>query len=224
MRKFKAIYALLAIFTFCLMSTGVTYAYFAANVRSESNSIQTESITYSINLDVRPIEGYTGFSLIPMNNQDAMKALRNECKDKYNRGACQAYTIRVYGYSERLDHISGYLEFNTNNMENLSYMVLEEDNESEDENCLTINEKRYCLSKEATSIKEEYLSLGNSYEVTGLAEKNLALVIWITNLNENQNDTDIGEFETTVTISAGDGGEIKGTIANALLINPPEGD
>ena len=36
-----------------------------------------------------------------MNDGDAIKALRNQCKDKYGRGACSAYTIRVFGYSDQ---------------------------------------------------------------------------------------------------------------------------
>ena len=156
-----------------------------------------------------------------MDDGDVFKALRNECKDKYNRGACSAYILRIYDYDEGQQYISGKMDITTENMENLSYMVLEETNEFNNETCITIDQKNYCTSVQTTPMGEGTdLSLGSAYNVEGLTEKNLLLVIWLTNLNESQNLTDIGSYNATITVSAGNGGEIKGTIANAVQLNP----
>ena len=48
-------------------------------------------------------------------------------------------------------------------------------------------------------------------------------MFWLTNLQESQNTFDIGSFTATVTIQAGNGGEIKGTIASAVQLNPTPG-
>ena len=105
-------------------------------------------------------------------------------------------------------------------MENISYMVLEEQNNSQEDSCVIIDERNYCVSKEATSMGDgSKLSIGDSYDVSGVSEKNLLLVFWLSNLNINQNSIDVGTYNATVTILAGNGGEIKGTIANAVQIN-----
>lgn len=216
--KLKYIYIILACFTLASTTIGATYAYWTASTTSTSNAIQAESTIYSISMEIKPL--YTGFSFIPMNDTDALKAIKNQCKDKYNRGACTAYTIRVFGYQEDLDYISGTMDIATENMKNLSYMTLEEKEEYQEENCVKIENKNYCIAKEATPMGEgSNLSIGESYNVYGLNEKNLLLVIWLTNLNENQNITDIGNFNATVTILAGNGGKIKGTIASAIKID-----
>ena len=101
-------------------------------------------------------------------------------------------------------------------------MVLEEsDDDDDDSRCVDIGEGHYCISQNVTHMGDgSDLSLGDSYSVSGLSEKNLLLVVWLTNLNRNQNNTDIGNFNATVTINAGDGGEIKGTIASSVIIEP----
>ena len=221
MKKMKALYIVLASFTLAIVTMGSTYAYFTATTSSVENDIQTGSTSFSISMNITPI--YSDFSVIPMNDVDAMKALKNECKDKYNRGACSAYLINVFDYSEDLGFISGKMDILTNNMQNLSYMVLEEQDEYTEENCIELDEKNYCIAVETTHMGTgENLSLGDSYDVLGLPEKNLLLVIWLTNLNTNQNATDIGNYNATITIFAGNGGMISGTIANDVIINPEE--
>ena len=98
-------------------------------------------------------------------------------------------------------------------------MVLEETDQYDENSCVRIDEEIYCTSVNTTPMGlGTDLPLGSSYNVEGLTEKKLLLVIWLTNLNENQNLTDIGNYNATVTVFAGDGGEIKGTIASAVQI------
>ena len=226
-KKLKITYAIIACFVLATMTIGVTYAYWVATAESANDAVGTGSTTYSISMQIIPLEEYTGFSFIPMNDTDAMKALNNKCKDKYDRGACAAYRIRVSDYQANIGYISGYLDFQTSNIENLSFMVLEESETIDTESCLEIAEKNYCISKEATPMGDgENISMGDAFNVDGLAEKNLLLVLWLSNLQMNQNEKDIGNFNVTVTMQAGNGGEIKGTIANAIQIDntPPNGD
>ncbi len=218
MKKVKFMYAIFATFVLAIVTMGSTYAYLTTTTNSIENSVTTGSTSYSISMNITPI--YSGFSFIPMNDTDVMKALRNKCKDKYDRGACTAYNINVFGYSEELSHISGKMDIETTNMENISYMVLEESEEIDENECIEIEEKNYCISKETTPMGEgKNLSIGDAYNVYGLTEKNLLLVLWLSNLNERQNEKDIGNYNATITVFAGNGGEITGTIANAVKID-----
>lgn len=220
MKKINGIYLIIACFAISIMTIGATYAYLTATTASSDEDIKTNSTSYNISMDITPI--YEGFTIIPMNDNDAPKAIINKCKDKYGRGACFAYNIRVYGYREDLSHISGYMDITTNNMQNLSYMVFEESSLNE-EGCVEVEENNYCTSKTQTAMNDGiHLSLGDSYQVFGKQETNLLLVIWLSNLNENQNNIDIGSFNASVTIQAGNGGEITGTIASAIQQQEPE--
>jgi hypothetical protein len=227
-KKFKYIYALIFIFILTISSIGATYAYFAASTGSSEKVINTSSESYDISMNITPV--YEGFTTIPMDNEDALTAVKNKCKDKYDRGACFAYNINVNGYDDNLGYISGIMNVSTNNIENLSYMVMEEYgdyNETGDDvdNCAVIEEKSYCISKEATNVVlNTDISLGEKYNIIGTTEKNLLLVIWLSNLEESQNENDVGDFNATVTFSMGNGGEIKGNILASVSENKEVGN
>ena len=64
------------------------------------------------------------------------------------------------------------------------------------------------------------LSLGDAYSVVGTTDAKFILLVWLSNLKQSQNDIDIGTFEAIITMQAGNGGEIKGSIASAIEVNP----
>lgn len=205
-----------------ISTIGATYAYWTASTASASNAVYAKSTIYSISMEITPL--YHGFSIIPMNDTDALKALNKECKDKHGRGACSAYTIYVYGYNDDLGFISGVMDITTNNMENLSYMMLRLSDVYDEEQCVLVGEEAYCIVKEATPMGEGIgLSLGDSYDIKGTESTKFILLMWLTNLNQSQNDIDVGSFEAVVTMQAGNGGEIKGSISSAIQINPDVG-
>ena len=211
----KIIYLIIIILTTIVTITGATFAYWTASTNSTQNAVKTHSTIYSISMDITPI--YQGFSLIPMNDEYALKGLKNQCKDKYDRGACLAYNIRVYDYNEDLKFISGIMDINTIGMQNISYMMYRISDEYIEESCVTINQKYYCVVKEPAHMNEGIgLSLGDKYDVSGMEETEFILLIWLTNLKESQNDTDIGEFNAIVTMQAGNGGQISGSISSVF--------
>lgn len=222
-REYKLLYVVLIVFVVAVTTVGATYAYWTASTRSISKDVKTESTIYSISMDINPL--YHDFSVIPMNNTDAVKALKNKCKDKYDRGACSAYNIYVYDYNEDLSYVSGYMDIITNNMQNLSYMVLRLSDTYEEDSCVLIEEynETYCVVKEPAHMGEGVaLSLGDAYDVTGMTSTKFILLIWLSNLMESQNDFDIGEFNAIVTMQAGSGGQIKGSISSVVEINPDD--
>lgn len=222
----KFVYLIIVIVTTVFAITGATYAYWTATARSTENAVRTHSTIYSISMDITPL--YNNFSLIPMNDELALKGLKNKCKDKYDRGACLAYKIRVYDYNETLNFISGYMDITANGMENLSYMMYRINDEFNEENCVNIQNKNYCIAREAEHMKDGTgLSLGDKYDVTGIRETEFILLVWLKNLNASQNDTDIGDFNAVITMQAGNGGEIKGSISSVIKSEPetnPEED
>ena len=217
-RKSKYIYIILLITILALSTVGSTYAYFTSRAESGASEISTKSSSYSINLTITPL--YHDFSLIPMDDDDALKALKNNCHDKYGRGACSAYKVKVDGYDDSLGYISGTINTNLEGIENLSYMFLEQTDTTNDNNCINIDNNNYCVSQSSTPIiTEENKTLVPKYNIVNTTEKNFILLVWLSNKNYSQNDTDIGNFDSTITFSMGDGGEIKGSISSAVNIN-----
>ncbi len=196
---------------------GSTYAYLTSTTAG-GNDAGTGSTGYNISMRITPV--YSNFSLIPMDDSDAMKAIGNECKDKYDHGACNAFLIDVYDFDSSIAAVSGSINTTLDNIENLSYMVLE--NYSGDitgnDDCVTIDNANYCLAKSATLMENEVdMSLGDNYSVLGLSNKYLLLVIWLSNLDERQNDYDIGNYTSEITIFlGGDGGRVSGSISGSL--------
>lgn len=224
-KEFKLLYGVLAVIVLAISTIGATYAYWTASTKSANNEVETGSTIYSISMQINPL--YHDFSVIPMDDENALKALKNKCKDKYDRGACSAYTIYVYDYNVDLDYISGYMDVTTNNMQNLSYMMLRLSDTFDEDNCVTIEESQenYCIVKEATSIGDGVgLSLGDAYDVTGITSTKFILLMWLSNFDYSQNDIDVGSFDAIVTMQAGNGGEIKGSIASAIQIDNMVGD
>ena len=228
----RFIYMFLMIVVASIMTIGSTYAYWTATTKSEMGAVNTKSTTYSISMSVNGL--FEGFSVIPMNDEDALKALSNGCYDKYGRGACSAYTIDVYDYSEDLDYISGYMDLTTNNMQNLSYMMFRLSDEYNEENCVKIEKEKYpeatseedkeyenyCVVKSATPMGDgKELSLGDSYDVYGMESIRFILLIWLSNLKESQNNIDIGSFNAVITMQAGNGGKIRGSISSVLIVD-----
>lgn len=213
--KKKYVYIILIILILVVSIIGATYAYLTANTNSSKNAVNTKSMSYNIKMDILP--KYTGFTMIPMDNIDAIKAINNKCLDSYNRGACHVYLINISEYDETLEKISGTMNVTTNNIENLSYMFFESTEEYQEETCVKIDENNYCITKEATSINSgENLSLGPAYNVKGLESKSFLLLIWLENKDENQNEFDIGSFNASITFSMGDGSRIEGNIEASL--------
>ena len=139
--KFKYWYLILFAFVLAISTIGSTYAFLTATASSSENAVQAKSTTYSLSMNITPV--YSDFSFIPMDNKDALKALENKCKDKYDRGACSAYNIRLYDYNDQLTFISGKMDVTLDNISNLSYMMLEEKNEYNENSCVNINDKTY---------------------------------------------------------------------------------
>lgn len=219
--KLQIFYLIVFVVTVFLIGTGTTYAYWTATTKSTDEAITAQSTIYSISMNVSPL--YHDFSFIPMNDEDAIKAVKNQCKDKYGRGACAAYNIRVYGYDTNLGFISGYMDIKTTNMSNLSYMMYRESDTYDEEICFQVEDKNYCKVLEPMHMKDGVgLTLGDKYDIVGTEETNFILLIWLSNMDFSQNATDIGSFNAVVTMQSGNGGEIKGVISSAVQVEDEE--
>lgn len=191
------------IFSTVIILLGATFSYFSTRNMSKLNAIAVEAGKVRLGLGVSSL--YTDHKLIPTNDEDIMIAYNNKCVDDYGFGACLVYEFEVYNYNNEVE-VAGTIEFTINHIDNLSYMVLDENN--------NIYLDKVLVGKD----NDEELSLGNSFTLNaapeiGSSSRKFKLVIWLTNLEEDQNEFDAGgNFTAAVTFKSIYGGRLTATI------------
>ena len=188
--------------TFILL-IGATFSYFSTRNMSKMNALSVEAGKVRLGLGVSPL--YTGYKLIPTNDSDIMTAYNQKCLDDYGYGACLAYEFEVYNFNLKQDVI-GKIDFNVEGIENLSYIVLDE------------NDTIYLDKTSVGNGITKDLPLGEHFILEDATElnsksKKFKLIIWLTNLEQDQNETDAGgQFSATITFSSVYGGKLTATI------------
>ena len=188
--------------TFILL-IGATFSYFSTRNMSKMNALSVEAGKVRLGLGVSPL--YTGYKLIPTNDSDIMTAYNQQCLDDYGYGACLAYEFEVYNFNLKQDVI-GKIDFNVEGIENLSYMVLDE------------NDDVYVDVTHISVSNSSGLSLGNPFTLekgnsSGDTSKKFTLLIWLTDNNQVQDETDADKsFSADVTYRTSVGGRLTASV------------
>lgn len=178
-KKSTNILIIISIISCIILLIGAIFSYFTINNRSNEDAIKVNAAKTKLDLKLSSL--YVGDKLLPMNDSDVMKAYNNECLDDFGNRACLAYTIEVTSYYPQ-NEIIGNISFNVNDIENLSYLVLDDNN--------NIYLDKTSIDKNNSS----NLSLGNSFTIENANSegktKKFILIIWLTNLDVDQSITD----------------------------------
>lgn len=207
MRKTNKINAFLlvtSVLSTAILLISATFSYFTTQSMSKMNAVAIEAGKIKLGLGVSSL--YTGHKLIPMNDNDVMKAYNQECIDDLGNGACLAYSFEVFNYEKSVD-VSGTIDFNVDGIEHLSYMILDENNNV------------YLDKTSVSNGVNEKLSLGDGFTLedgTSLNgnSKKFYLLIWLTNLDEAQEAYDAGgSFSASITYNSIYGGRLSTNIS-----------
>ncbi len=186
---------IVSILTLIIVMIGATFAYFSATIRGDKD-LETQSFKFSLNMSVTPEFG--GKGLIPMNDSDLSKAYNNRCVDVNGNNACTAFRISLINNGDDLS-LTGNMDFNKLDVVNMSYAIMDSDGN---------------IYKEATSTGDgTNLSLGNSFDLKKGEVKDFILVIWLSNLDVEQDEEDAsGSFSASITYQALDGSKLSANI------------
>lgn len=192
-----------SVLSMVILLIGATFSYFSVSSQSKYDAVAVEANKIRLAFSISP--KYTGYKLIPTNDTDIMKAYENKCLDIYNNGACLAYELEISNFNNAQDLI-GKINFTVENIENLSYMVLDSDDS---------------IYLDKTSIKGNTteMSLGPHFILGDATESNptskkFTLIIWLTNLDEDQNDTDAGgTFQASISYESVYGTKLTATVS-----------
>lgn len=192
-----------SILSVIVLLIGATFSYFTMKTGSDTDALSVTASKIDLGLSISSV--YTEHKLIPTDDSDIMTAYRQSCVDDFGFGACLAYQLELTNFSISQD-IIGTIDFTVNNIENLSYMVLDENN----------NVYQDKVSINSSGLVN--LPLGSNFILEDGSEnstsKKFILIIWLTNLPDtNQDEFDAnGNFSATVDYRSIYGGKITGTI------------
>lgn len=185
-----------SLFTFIILFIGASFAYYSYTARGTEDAIGVKSFDFGLHLDVVPL--YAGFTIIPTNDADIMKAFNNKCLDSYGIGACLAFEITVTNTADPQD-VMGVMEMQIEGLTNLNYVVLDEDNNIYHDISSISQNSSYSLGKSFTLAKDEV--------------KKLYLVYWVSNKEYPQDLDDAGgTFSSSIAVSSVAGDVVKANI------------
>ena len=198
MKKRNVFFSCLYILSFIIMIIGSTLAYFSFRTTSDKNVINASSLKDStVTISVSQVSG--GGDLFPLKDDDIMKAYNRNCVDDNGNMACNKYavTLNNTGNSNYLD---GKIKFNTsNNLVNLYFMMID---------------SKGSVYVPTTKIEnDKYYNIGKSLKMKENSDFSYTLIVWLRNLDENQNSEMNGNYKGTISYN---------TITDKRLINEIE--
>lgn len=166
------------------MIIGSTLAYFSFRTTSDKNVINASSLKdSSVTISVSQVSG--GGDLFPLKDDDIMKAYNRNCVDDNGNMACNKYavTLNNTGNSNYLD---GKIKFNTsNNLVNLYFMMIDSKG------------KVYVPTTKIEN--DKYYNIGKSLKMKENSDFSYTLIVWLRNLDENQNSEMNGNYKGTIS-------------------------
>jgi len=201
--KAKKILIITSFISIIILLIGTTFSFFTYNAKSQQNALAVEAAQIRINLGVSNL--YTGKLLIPLKDDLIMTAYKDhKCTDYYGWGACQAYSLELFNDSKEVE-IESFIDFSLSGIENLSYMVLdEEDNIYKDITHVDSNNPK------GLSLGDDFIVPDGSVHQTS---KKLILLIWLTDTEKLQDETDAGgSFTAAVTFRTTTGAQLTGFV------------
>lgn len=199
---------IMSVLSILILGIGGTFSFFTVSNKSKYDAIKVEA--QKIQLALKINSKYSDHQLIPTNDKDIITAYKNKCVDFYDRGACLAYTLEISNFNSKQD-IIGTIDFEVNGIENLSYMLLDEE------------ENVYLEKQKISNGISKRLSLGEHFILDDAKENNpttrtFTLLIWLTNLEKDQNKTDSGgNFTASITYeSVIYGNKLTGTLIDVI--------
>ena len=195
-----------SVLTLIVMGIGSSFAFFTASGVGELESMNVSSVKIVMNLGIDPL--YTGKPMLPTNDEDIDKAFKNQCIDSFGSGACIAYTVIIENLGYEQEGVATFTA-ESDYIKNLKYMILDNDND-------------YAILKGPTpamnATDEEHLSGVPVKLKSDNDKKILTIVIWLSNLDEPQDEEQGASFIGQVSFESTAGAKITGTMNENLIL------
>ena len=205
--KYRLLTVIIWIFSYFILMTGVTYAYFALSASDEKNIVGTAA-SGNLNLTVsRVAPSNDNNVLVPLLDNalenaisgNTAKGAISPCIDSNHNVSCEVYKIVIENTSTAAVKLNGNIYLNSSNssssFQNLKWEILD--------NATKRKTDYFSNSMYSTSLVKD-LSLsakGNSD-----SSQTIYLAIWISEINDNQSALDYGKYGATISFTSTNGG------------------
>lgn len=187
MERKKIFFTILYVLSFIIMLVGSTLAYFSFRTVSDSGVVDVNSaVDSSVTVSIAQVAG--GGDLYPLKDEDIMLAYNRNCLDVYGRSACNKYAVNLRN-GDTVNYLNGKIKFVlSNNLVNLYFMVLDSN-----ENVIVPTTQ---------IVNDEYYSIGDSLKMLERSNFEYILVVWLRNVDEEQNSEMAGTYNGTISYNA----------------------
>ena len=192
-------FIIISILTLLAMILGASFAYYASVVIPDDDYLDVASRNLELHLTITSL--YTEKKIIPTNDFEIDTAFENQCIDIHDFGACYAYNIELNNVGVPQD-VTGVFKLTSDKLVNLKYMFLDADNENQ-------------IFQDVSDASEEGVDVGDNIHLETGESRHLILIIWLSNLEDIQNDEIAGIFNGEFTVRSTYGSKVTGTISAA---------
>lgn len=199
-------YMIIAMLTLVVAIVGATFAYFSLQA-SDENTVKGNAAKVGLSLEVRKVSVDATGDLVPLDELLLEKAIKGDnetsnqmCVDKNGNTVCQVYEVKVTNEGTAATAVNGTLTLTAETITNLKWQIMTDQD-------TPVTDTGQFKTTDDTEIAK------NDTVEANPGTKSYYIMIWIDEIEEDQNDSDTGAFTGVVSFTSADGSGVTGTFS-----------
>lgn len=199
-------YMIIAMLTLIVAIVGATFAYFSLQA-SDENTVKGNAAQVGLSLEVRKVSVDATGDLVPLDELLLEKAIKGDsetgsqmCVDKNGNTVCQVYEVKVTNEGTAATAVNGTLTLTAETITNLKWQIMTDQD-------TPVTDSGQFKTTDDTEIAK------NDTVEANPGTKSYYIMIWIDEIEEDQNDSDTGAFTGVVSFTSADGSGVTGTFS-----------
>jgi len=199
-------YMIIAMLTLIVAIVGATFAYFSLQA-SDENTVKGNAAKVGLSLEVRKVSVDATGDLVPLDELLLEKAIKGDsdtgsqmCVDKNWNTVCQVYEVKVTNEGTAATAVNGTLTLTAETITNLKWQIMTDQD-------TPVTDSGQFKTTDDTEIAK------NDTVEANPGTKSYYIMIWIDEIEEDQNDSDTGAFTGVVSFTSADGSGVTGTFS-----------
>lgn len=199
-------YMIIAMLTLIVAIVGATFAYFSLQA-SDENTVKGNAAKVGLSLEVRKVSVDASGDLIPLDETLLEKAIAGDsatenqmCVDKNGNTVCQVYEVKVTNEGTAATAVNGSLTLSAETITNLKWQIMT------DQSTPVTDSGQFKTTDDTEIAKNDTIEANPG-------SKTYYIMIWIDEIESDQNDSDTGAFTGVVSFTSADGSGVTGTFS-----------
>ena len=199
-------YMIIAMLTLVVAIVGATFAYFSLQA-SDENTVKGNAAKVGLSLEVRKVSVDATGDLVPLDELLLEKAINGDtetsnqmCVDKNGNTVCQVYEVKVTNEGTAATAVNGSLTLTAETITNLKWQIMT------DQDTPVTDSGQFKTTDDTEIAKNDTIEANPG-------SKTYYIMIWIDEIESDQNDSDTGAFTGVVSFTSADGSGVTGTFS-----------